>query len=177
MATWWQADKPYLVPVEALCDTCWSTFQTLFSYCNFMVTSVSDYHAPILPLKKPYFTGSQGIERVKKINYLYFYRCRKCSLTDDTNATVKWFKLNSNWQFDQNNLPAVWIILFSITPQHWLIVSTKVYHLNIVYWSKQHNQGWWWLPNVFITVSVNSLSWNKWNTLHVGVTFQVVIRL
>ena len=29
-----------------------------------MVTSVSDYHAPILPLKKPYFTGSQGIERV-----------------------------------------------------------------------------------------------------------------
>ena len=30
-----------------------------------MVTSVSDYHAPILPLKKPYFTGSQGIERVK----------------------------------------------------------------------------------------------------------------
>ena len=31
-----------------------------------MVTSVSDYHAPILPLKKPYFTGSQGIERVKE---------------------------------------------------------------------------------------------------------------
>ena len=30
-----------------------------------MVTSVSDYHAPILPLEKPYFTGSQGIERVK----------------------------------------------------------------------------------------------------------------
>ena len=66
MATWWQADKPYLVPVEALCDTCWSTFQTLFSCCNFMVTSVSDYHAPILPLKKPYFTGSQGIERVNQ---------------------------------------------------------------------------------------------------------------
>ena len=32
-----------------------------------MVTSVSDYHAPILPLKKPYFTGSQGIERVNSI--------------------------------------------------------------------------------------------------------------
>ena len=33
-----------------------------------MVTSVSDYHAPILPLKKPYFTGSQGIERVNQVN-------------------------------------------------------------------------------------------------------------
>ena len=32
-----------------------------------MVTSVSVYHAPILPLKKPYFTGSQGIERVKQL--------------------------------------------------------------------------------------------------------------
>ena len=31
-----------------------------------MATSISDYYAPILPLKKPYFTGSHGIERVKQ---------------------------------------------------------------------------------------------------------------
>ena len=31
-----------------------------------MGTSVSDYQAPTLPLKKPYFTGCHGIERVKQ---------------------------------------------------------------------------------------------------------------
>ena len=29
-----------------------------------MVMSVSDYHAPTLPLERPYFTGFEGIERV-----------------------------------------------------------------------------------------------------------------
>ena len=84
---------------------------------------------------------------------------------------------NSNWQYDQSNLPASTMYLnyplqyYSSTLIDWFCESVSPQHRFLI---KDNNQGWWWLPNVFIIiVSVNSLSWNKWNTLHVGVTSQV----